>query len=421
MTSASFAAATITPPAGTDLCGFARRVGPATGAHDDLQTQWLALDQERQLLLLSSNDVLSFSRNFYAGICKDVAAAAGKPIAATSVATTHTHSGPATVTLRFCGRLDPNYMAQMKEAIVKTGAKAARARKVPVKLKVGRGKSMVAQNRRHPHTGPLDTEVLTLQLIDSQSEQPVATVINYACHPVVMGHENNLVSGDYPAYLKKAVAAKTGAPCMYLNGACGDINPTCPEGKTISAAQKMGTTLAADALRAMDKATLLDENLTFQTQRISVPIQVHQPKNTREIDDRVNEMAASFPAAADLFGPRIARLKQMVTDKSFPRTIDINVDLWSFAEDFAIVFVPGELFSAIGLEIKRISPYNFTMISGYSNGTVGYLPTRQAYSEGGYEPHFAHFFYNYPEFESNLEDTIISRIDLLFRRSIRSK
>ncbi|MER3417672.1 MAG: hypothetical protein C4343_00800 [Chloroflexota bacterium] len=37
------------------------------------------------------------------------------------------------------------------------------------------------------------------------------------------------------------------------------------------------------------------------------------------------------------------------------------------------------------MAIKRASPFVVTAIAGYSNGSVGYLPTRRAYAEGGYE------------------------------------
>jgi len=39
---------------------------------------------------------------------------------------------------------------------------------------------------------------------------------------------------------------------------------------------------------------------------------------------------------------------------------------------------------------KRPSPCANTFIIGYCNGSVGYLPTRQAYSEGGYEVNVTH-------------------------------
>jgi hypothetical protein len=64
--------------------------------------------------------------------------------------------------------------------------------------------------------------------------------------------------------------------------------------------------------------------------------------------------------------------------------------------DLAIVGVPGELFAAHGLEIKRRSPARHTMVLGYTNGNLGYFPTRAAYPAGGYEVESAYRFYGYP-------------------------
>jgi len=52
-----------------------------------------------------------------------------------------------------------------------------------------------------------------------------------------------------------------------------------------------------------------------------------------------------------------------------------------------VVFIsmPDEPFIEIGQEIAAASPFPHTLFSGYSNGNSGYLPTRAAFSEGGYE------------------------------------
>ena len=47
--------------------------------------------------------------------------------------------------------------------------------------------------------------------------------------------------------------------------------------------------------------------------------------------------------------------------------------------DTAIVGIPGELFSEIGIEIKSSSPSKITLIGGYTNGVISYLPTAEEY------------------------------------------
>ncbi len=49
------------------------------------------------------------------------------------------------------------------------------------------------------------------------------------------------------------------------------------------------------------------------------------------------------------------------------------------------LFIPGELFVEIGLAIRTQSPYPSTFVVGYAEDAIGYIPTDQAFEEGGYE------------------------------------
>lgn len=53
--------------------------------------------------------------------------------------------------------------------------------------------------------------------------------------------------------------------------------------------------------------------------------------------------------------------------------------------DFILVTFTGEMFVEIGLNIKKMSPYEYTFIAGYSNGSIGYAPTTEAYKGQTYE------------------------------------
>ena len=51
----------------------------------------------------------------------------------------------------------------------------------------------------------------------------------------------------------------------------------------------------------------------------------------------------------------------------------------------AFVGLPGEIFCPLGLALKARSPFAYTFVGKLCNDTLGYVPTRQAYDEGGYE------------------------------------
>lgn len=53
----------------------------------------------------------------------------------------------------------------------------------------------------------------------------LATFVNYACHPTTLSFENTLISPDFPGALRELVEESTGAPCVFLQGASGDLGP----------------------------------------------------------------------------------------------------------------------------------------------------------------------------------------------------
>ena len=53
--------------------------------------------------------------------------------------------------------------------------------------------------------------------------------------------------------------------------------------------------------------------------------------------------------------------------------------------DVAIVGVPAEFFTSLGVDLKRRSPFKHTVIAELSNDWIGYLPDREAHQLGGYQ------------------------------------
>lgn len=51
----------------------------------------------------------------------------------------------------------------------------------------------------------------------------------------------------------------------------------------------------------------------------------------------------------------------------------------------AVVGIPGEPFTQVGVEIKKDNNFSLVLPCGLTNGYEGYFPTKEAYDEGGYE------------------------------------
>jgi hypothetical protein len=72
--------------------------------------------------------------------------------------------------------------------------------------------------------GPSDDTVLIARVTGSD-EKLLATIVNYACHPTTLAWENTFISPDFPGAMRELVEQATGAPCVFLQGASGDLGP----------------------------------------------------------------------------------------------------------------------------------------------------------------------------------------------------
>src|SRR6185295_10965514 len=72
--------------------------------------------------------------------------------------------------------------------------------------------------------GPADDTVLIARVSD-ETGRPLAAIVNYACHPTTLAWENTLISPDYVGALREVVERTAGMPCIFLQGASGDIGP----------------------------------------------------------------------------------------------------------------------------------------------------------------------------------------------------
>jgi neutral ceramidase len=399
----------ITPKGFPDLSGYARRSGPTSGVHDPIFTRAVTLADGNNKVVISSNDLISFTRAYYLSMAAEIQKRTGASTA--NIACTHTHSAPATAPLRACGKRDLAYLAKLRKTVI-ANAVASSRQPEEVDIGIARAEADFAVNRRDK-AGVLDRELLVLSL--TKGNQRVATIVNYACHPVVLGSGNVFVSGDFGGYFQTKIEQSTGAPCLFLNGACGDVNPKVVETVDPADARRMGYALAEAALKAEKKSEAV-QSTELRSGTIPLLLPFRRPKSGSEIERRHREVISAFHLPENLFTDRVASWKRQVERGTFPKEVHTQLSATALGSEVAVLFVPGELFAEIGLRIKAASPFRYTLISAFSNGTVGYLPTREAFRLGGYEPNLANFFYGYPEFDPGIEDIILDRAHRLLSK-----
>ncbi|MEO1998873.1 MAG: hypothetical protein ABGZ17_26805 [Planctomycetaceae bacterium] len=99
--------------------------------------------------------------------------------------------------------------------------------------------------------GPVDDDVLVARVTDG-SGQPLAVLVNYACHPTTLAWDNTLVSTDFPGAMREVVQQHVGAPCVFLQGASGDVGPRNGFVGDVTVADANGRQLGFAVLAALE-------------------------------------------------------------------------------------------------------------------------------------------------------------------------
>ncbi|MGC8833015.1 MAG: neutral/alkaline non-lysosomal ceramidase N-terminal domain-containing protein [Armatimonadota bacterium] len=357
----------ITPANPCHLSGYAARQQPSIGVHDPVFAKAVVMDDGGAKVAVVSCDLLGFTPAFSDRLRERLREEAGIPHSI--VACTHTHSGPAPMDLVDCGDLDSSWLADAADKIVQCAVNAQK-QMVECRVRCAVGRADVAMNRRakigeqtvllatvdqrppEVPPGPVDPSLPVAQFVDKQGNA-VAVLFGYACHAVCLGHENRLISADYPGAACAALSRDRiyGLP-VFLQGACGDVNPAVYH-RSFDSADAVGQAVAGSVADALRTAPTLDASqLRFAERRLKLPL------------------------------------------KGVNTCVDAAVSALSCGA-FAVATLPGEAFVELGMRVRAGSPFKVTFIAGYANGNVGYIPTRSAYEEGGYEVDSAYRYYGY--------------------------
>ncbi len=433
--------AVITPPIGIEHAGWGAQVHHrAEGVHLDLWVTVLVVEGETDTFAILDYDLMVVTVEDSNRIRKDVAQVLGIDPKNVRVSFTHTHAGPVWSNLlgSRSGRAGHELVPGYRETVWSQTLGAthqAKAALRPARLAAGWGESSIAVNRRlRAPTGELvvgqnfegfaDHRVLVVRF-DDLDENPLAALVGYAAHPIILAYQNRLLSPDFPGVAKRVVEELTGAPCLYLQGCAGNIMTIEALTGDLGAAERMGTMLGAEAAKVFTGIRTLPTKRRFAgivESGAPLGIWVDEPLPERQPFIKVTERDIKMPvrttedpdraqAQAEDLSSRFLELEKsgapekQVLDARYRARRALISAAWAKLcrgrthlpttlhgirmDDVALVGFPGEPFAETGVRVREASPFAFTHMAGYSNGVTGYVPTAEEFQRGGYEPQWA--------------------------------
>jgi len=255
------------------MAGFGAVGRKPQGVHDPLYARLLVLREGKTTVAVVGLDLLGFTRNDVADLRR--LAGYDAPGRSLFLGSTHTHSGPDTLGLWGpvigVSGVNLKYHARLKSKVAEA-LKLLDSQLRPVTASGARGTldpRGLCRDSRDPVVVDPDLGVLRLTGRDGKA---VATVVNWSCHPEVLGPANRLITADYPGPLCARVEEKTGGACLFLNGMIGGLMTPDIKAENFYEAQRVGAAVA-DAALALKTASAPSRPLSYRSEFVRVPVE----------------------------------------------------------------------------------------------------------------------------------------------------
>ena len=427
----------ITPPLGTPMGGNARLDNYAKGVLQDLYARALILDDGSTELCILSLDLLGLWQADADPVRQAVAEALDIPVGNVTLCCTHTHSGPDTFQ-SLCWnddklQRDAELLKPFRESLpakIVEAARAAKANAGVATMQWGTAQNAdVANNRRlrmksgetrmnwelppveevECELGPIDPQVSAI-VFRSEKDGVLGGMVHYACHPAILAGANLQMSGDFVGFAMEKLEQDLSAPAMlFLHGAAGNVNHIDyrhPErGRDAGEVHRCADSLVTSVRETLNNGATDKEmqgapelRLHIENAEMLIPI--------REIsDERISaakELLASYDGhdlsmpdgvPPELNARRTLKLVEAATRGTYPgrfatmRESKVVLPLQVIEiGDVVLATVPSEIFVEFGLRFKSEARRPLALLIGLANGVTNYIPTPEAFPQGGYEP-----------------------------------
>ena len=257
----------------------------------------------------------------------------------------------------------------------------------PASLKMGEGHATFAVNRRNnkeaevpsiiakgePLKGPVDHTVPVMTVTDKDNK-PMAILFGYACHPTTLNFTK--WCGDYPGFAQILIEKNhPGALAMFVNTCGGDQNPL-PR-RQVELCEKYGKMLADGVEEALKKPLkTIQPALKTSFELIELPYEkiITRP----ELEVAIRDANAVRKRWAERM------IKKLDAGEKFATSYPYPLHAWKLGNEMLMIGMGAETVVDYALRFKAEFGKG-TLVCGYVDDMIAYIPSRRVWAEGGYE------------------------------------
>lgn len=410
----------ITPPLGIDFIGYHRETGISNIEERIYATIYVFENNQTKAVFISIDNIGMLIEDTII-IREQVANELNVSFENITVVYTHTHSGPETVgndslvksyktiliTNVIKGSVIANDNMQLSEVgwNVTTGELGVNRRERTSDGKVKMGINI---------NGVVDKRIGVLAIRNDKTKNLTGIIVFCTAHPNVLKSDSDRLSADYPGVTREILERTLNCPVAIVQGAAGNINAKYRGSE--DALKQMAYILSGNVLTMLptitynpiSKLKIISTTLQMKLKEIPEPEEIKRMALLAEKQWGVN--------TDDWLKVVVAKHKENIKQL----TIDLEIQLFRI-NDGSFSGIPMEPFSETALAIKENLNNELAFFGGYTNGYLGYLPTKEEYTYGGYEVELNPVVYGpttnllMPP-EENTAELIVNRIMELYNK-----
>ena len=239
--------------------------------------------------------------------------------------------------------------------------------------------------------GGIDPQVIAMAVC--RNGAPEGVMVNFGLHPAILAGDNWFYSADYPGYLSEAMKRIYGKSLttLFFNGCCGNVNhidySDLLQGRGYQMTQRVGYMLGAAVREALAKPVeIRGDAIDVSSERLVLKRTQISDKQLKWSMDVLSK-AKGKKVKGQVDGLPDVHYANVYLDMHKIQHEDDPVEIMAIRiGDLGIVGLPGEIFNEFGQEIKRRSRARHTIVIELANDSIGYIPTKVSFRQGGDEP-----------------------------------